>query len=60
MPLDCDGLCDDCVCAFPPAKAVKRTTKAAEKRSWRQDALFELSELGELYGVDQDVLRGAI
>ncbi|UFQ16400.1 MULTISPECIES: hypothetical protein [Streptomyces] len=55
---DCDGLCDDCTCAFPPAKAGRRPSKAAEKRSWQQDALFELSELGELYGINAEALRG--
>lgn len=53
---DCDGLCDDCACALPPAKAASRPSKAAEKRSWRQDALVEVQELGELYGVQASLL----
>ncbi|MER6380783.1 hypothetical protein ABT274_12470 [Streptomyces sp. NPDC001127] len=56
MPL-CDGLCVNCQCPFPPNKAARRPSKAAEKRQWIQDALFELSELGELYGVDPNSLR---
>ncbi|MER5441138.1 hypothetical protein [Streptomyces sp. NPDC002790] len=55
MP-DCDGLCTDCTCASPPAKAATRPTKAAEKRSWQQEALFEMQELGELYGVQASLL----
>ncbi|MFD9563395.1 hypothetical protein [Streptomyces sp. NPDC059994] len=35
-------------------------SKAAVKRRWHQDARTELQELGELYGVSPDVMKGAI
>ncbi|MFG2228019.1 hypothetical protein [Streptomyces sp. NPDC048644] len=54
---DCDGLCRDCTCAFPPARGGHHLSKAAEKRAWQQDVLFELLELGELYGVHANGLR---
>ncbi|MFH8346775.1 hypothetical protein [Streptomyces sp. NPDC018045] len=54
---DCDGLCADCACAFPPVKANRRPNRASEKRTWQQDALFELSELAELYGVDEGLIK---
>ncbi|MFD7173426.1 hypothetical protein [Streptomyces sp. NPDC059929] len=57
MPPICDGLCADCQCPFPPNRTDRRQTKAAEKRLWLQDALFELSDLGELYGIDPNSLR---
>ncbi|MEU1071545.1 MULTISPECIES: hypothetical protein [unclassified Streptomyces] len=37
-----------------------RPTKAAMKRDWHRSAVVELEELGELYGVSPEVLRGAI
>ncbi|MFE3579410.1 hypothetical protein [Streptomyces vinaceus] len=37
-----------------------RPSKAAAKRRWHQDAMTELHELGELYGVSPDVVKGAI
>ncbi|MGW1867937.1 hypothetical protein ACWCPS_20500 [Streptomyces mauvecolor] len=57
MPFLCDGLCADCRCPFPPNPVTRRPSKAAEKRQWVQDALFELVDLGELYGIDPDSLR---
>ncbi|MFI6684962.1 hypothetical protein [Streptomyces sp. NPDC050485] len=34
-----------------------RPTKAALKRQWHQEAVTELEELGELYGVGSSVIR---
>ncbi|MEV8022508.1 hypothetical protein AB0O76_40690 [Streptomyces sp. NPDC086554] len=46
---------------YDQAQALKRhlrPSKAAAKRQWHQDAVKELEELGELYGVDSSVVRG--
>lgn len=52
----CTGACPDCPYDFcVPAKP--RATRAEQRRGWRQDALFELEELGDLYGVDPDQVR---
>ena len=55
----CNGHCPDCPYDFcaPPAPKAPRPTKAADRRSWRQDALFELEELGDLYDVDPKKVR---
>jgi len=53
----CRGACPDCPYDFcVPATPKRRPSKAAE-RSWQQDALFELEELGDLYGIDLDSVR---
>lgn len=55
---DCNGRCDDCPYSWcVPAKTKARPSKAAERRGWRQDALFELEELGDLYEIDPDSVR---
>ncbi|WP_328377031.1 hypothetical protein OHB13_11805 [Streptomyces sp. NBC_00440] len=53
----CNGRCLDCpydVCG--PEAPRRRPSKAAE-RSWRQAALFELEDLGDLYGVDPEAVK---
>ncbi|MGK5496381.1 hypothetical protein [Streptomyces sp. URMC 125] len=58
MPAECNGRCTDCPYDFcAPATTRARPTKAEERRGWKQDALFELEELGDLYGVDPGVVR---
>ncbi|MBB5123212.1 hypothetical protein [Streptomyces eurocidicus] len=55
--LDCDGLCHGC--KRPRAALGRlRLSKAARRRGWRQEALSELVDLGELYGVDPAAIRG--
>ncbi|MFD7017199.1 hypothetical protein [Streptomyces sp. NPDC059928] len=39
---------------------VQRPSKAALKREWHRSAVVELEELGELYGVASDLLKGAV
>lgn len=54
----CRGACPDCPYDFcAPATPVRRPTKAQERSGWRQDALFELDELGDLYGLDPEAVR---
>lgn len=37
---------------------MKRLSKAAERANWRRQAQEELDELGDLYGVESNILRG--
>ncbi|MGV9693340.1 hypothetical protein ACWDUX_30020 [Streptomyces sp. NPDC003444] len=51
----CTGHCPDCPHDFcEPAKA--KPSRAAQRREWRQSALFELEELGDLYGIDMSAV----
>ncbi|MFJ7329041.1 hypothetical protein ACIQVN_22715 [Streptomyces cyaneofuscatus] len=53
----CTGRCFDCPHEFcGPEAPSRRPTKAAE-RSWRLEALFELEELGDLYGIDPAAVK---
>jgi len=36
---------------------VRRQSDAQRRTGWRQEALFELEELGDLYGVDPEKVR---
>ncbi|GAA4104580.1 hypothetical protein [Streptomyces hundungensis] len=36
----------------------QRPSKAALKREWHRSAVVELEELGELYGVSPELLKG--
>jgi len=45
---DDDFFCED----------AKRPSKAAERRGWRSAVQDELDELGDLYGVETNILRG--
>ncbi|MGK5626989.1 hypothetical protein [Streptomyces sp. URMC 123] len=38
----------------------RRPSKAALKREWHRSAAVELEELGELYDVSPELLKGAI
>ncbi|WP_262928437.1 hypothetical protein [Streptomyces sp. CBMA29] len=40
-----------------PAPPTAKPSKAAERQNWRQDALFELEDLGDLYGIDTSQVR---
>lgn len=53
----CNGRCLDCPYDFCGPEAPKRRPSKAAERSWRQDALFELEELGDLYGIDPGAVR---
>lgn len=54
----CNGLCADCPYDFcVPETRPRRPSKAVERQGWRQDALFELEELGDLYGIDMSKVR---
>ncbi|MFJ8699452.1 hypothetical protein [Streptomyces ardesiacus] len=54
----CNGACFDCPYDFcVPDARPSRLSKAAERQGWRQDALFELEELGDLYGIDPEAVR---
>jgi hypothetical protein len=58
MGFACNGSCPDCpydFCEQPPAKP--KQTDAARRTSWKQDALFELEELGDLWGIDTTKVR---
>jgi hypothetical protein len=52
MAVDQDQLFEDYE-AGPRLPGRKRPTRAASKESWRQDALFELDELGDFYGLER-------
>ncbi|MYX26042.1 hypothetical protein GTY75_05055 [Streptomyces sp. SID8381] len=53
----CSGACPDCPYDFcVPATPARRPSKAAQ-RQWRQDALFELEDLADLYGIDPEAVR---
>lgn len=41
----------------PRLRAADQPTRARRKAGWRQDALFELEELGDLYDVDLSGVR---
>ncbi|MFD7605163.1 hypothetical protein ACFWAN_32570 [Streptomyces mirabilis] len=41
----------------PRLRLTDQPNRAERKRSWRQDALFELEELAELYDVDATAVR---
>jgi hypothetical protein len=41
----------------PRLRTADEPNRAERNRGWRQDALFELEELGELYGVDVSAVR---
>ncbi|MGW2713692.1 hypothetical protein ACWC4J_32665 [Streptomyces sp. NPDC001356] len=46
----CNGRCVDCPYDFcVPETPARRPSKAQERSGWRQDALFELEDLRELY-----------
>ncbi|MER6382082.1 hypothetical protein ACWDBP_39980 [Streptomyces sp. NPDC001233] len=54
----CRGACPDCPYDFcVPESSTQRPSKAQERRGWREDALFELEELADLYGVDPEAVR---
>jgi hypothetical protein len=53
----CNGRCFDCPYDFCGPEVPKRRPSKAAERSWRQDALFELEELGDLYGIDPGAVR---
>ncbi|WP_370422514.1 hypothetical protein AB8O64_29880 [Streptomyces sp. QH1-20] len=38
----------------------QRPSKAALKREWYRSAVVEVEELGELYGVSPELLKGAV
>lgn len=58
MPAQCNGHCFDCPYDFcAPEARTQRPSKAVERKGWRQDALFELAELGDLYGIDPGAVR---
>lgn len=41
----------------PRLRAADEPNRAERSRGWRQDALFELEELGDLYGIDASGVR---
>jgi hypothetical protein len=41
----------------PRLRAADQPNRAERKREWRQDALFALEELGDLYDVDVSGVR---
>jgi hypothetical protein len=54
----CNGRCFDCPYDFcVPETTSRRPSKAEERTGWRQEALFELEELGDLYGIDPQAVR---
>ncbi|OLZ74255.1 hypothetical protein AV521_00740 [Streptomyces sp. IMTB 2501] len=53
-----DSWADDCDHEQARLRA-QRPSKAALKREWHRSAVVELEELGELYGVSPEVLKGA-
>ncbi|MFG3582573.1 hypothetical protein [Streptomyces sp. NPDC047990] len=58
MGFSCSGACPDCPYDFCEAPATKpKQTDAARRRDWKQDALFELEELGDLWGIDPSRVR---
>ncbi|MFF8629673.1 hypothetical protein [Streptomyces werraensis] len=40
-----------------PESRAPQPSKAEQRKGWRQDALFELEELGDLYGIDPQKVR---
>lgn len=41
----------------PRLRAADQPNRAERQRSWRQEALWELEELGDLYGIDHQAVR---
>jgi hypothetical protein len=41
----------------PGLRPVDQPNRALRERSWRQDALFELEDLADLYGIDVSQVR---
>ncbi|MFI8815732.1 MULTISPECIES: hypothetical protein [unclassified Streptomyces] len=56
MHADCNSQCGECSVGYSstPAARPSRTTQHA---GWRQDALFELEELGDFFGIDVDAVK---
>jgi hypothetical protein len=46
----CNGTCFDCPYDFcVPDTRAARPSKAEQRKGWRQDALFEIEDLEDLY-----------
>ncbi|WP_188303485.1 hypothetical protein [Streptomyces sp. CBMA123] len=46
---------DDHSDQYAPSKVAH--ARAAQRRSWQQDALFELEDLGEIFGLSEATLK---
>lgn len=54
----CNGRCFDCPYDFcVPETRAPRPSKAEQRKGWRQDALFEMEDLADLYGLDPEKVR---
>jgi len=42
---------------LPPLAGREAISRAAERRSWRLEALAELEDLGDIYGIDPAMVR---
>ncbi|MFF3416832.1 hypothetical protein ACFYW9_19345 [Streptomyces sp. NPDC002698] len=54
----CRGACFDCPYDFcAPETRAPRQSDAQRRTGWRQDALSEMDDLADLYGVDPQAVR---
>jgi hypothetical protein len=54
----CRGACPDCPYDFcVPETPTRRASKAEQRQGWRQEALFELEDLADLYGINPEKVR---
>ncbi|MEV5677468.1 hypothetical protein [Streptomyces sp. NPDC052179] len=56
MHADCNSHCGECSVWHSPTPAAK-PSRTTQRAGWRQDALFELEELGDFFGVDADAVK---
>jgi hypothetical protein len=55
--VDCNGHCDDCPFTWCSTAPASRPSKAQQRKGWRQDAIDELDDLADLYGIDAGQVR---
>ena len=48
---------DDPLEEMPHLTGRRSSSRAADRSSWRQDALYELEDLGDLWGLDLSQVR---
>lgn len=58
MTAVCNGYCDDCPYDFcAPLPTSHKPSKAASRLTWQQEALAEVDDIGDLFGIDQATVQ---